>query len=380
MQNSRKKVFIVCMVDSIHTARWLKQFKNSNIDFHIFPSTPNRKIHKDIVELANSKSEQTANYKIYFGSHLIPVLLWGADLLFKNRIRGFLVSRVLKKIKPDFVHAMELNHAGYLLASAFDFNTHEEFKTIATVWGSDIYWFRQFPKHRKLLTGALTKIELLISECVRDKQMASELGFSGEFFLSPSLFGFEQFELENKQIEPSKRKIILVKGYESFVGRASLALKAIENLSSNLENYEIHIYSSNRKTVKIAKALRYSQQLNIFAYKKKSLSNAQLLNLYRKARIHLGISLSDGAPASLLESMATGAFPIQTNTACAEQWVVDKESALLVNPELSDIERALMLAITDDELVDNAARINERVAKTRLRSEDIYKKLATVYC
>jgi len=40
---NRKRILIVAMLDSVHTFRWLSQFKDSEIDFIIFPS----KKHKE---------------------------------------------------------------------------------------------------------------------------------------------------------------------------------------------------------------------------------------------------------------------------------------------------------------------------------------------
>jgi len=40
-----KKILIVAMADSVHTARWLRQFDSDEIEFVLFPSTPHRRIH-----------------------------------------------------------------------------------------------------------------------------------------------------------------------------------------------------------------------------------------------------------------------------------------------------------------------------------------------
>jgi glycosyltransferase involved in cell wall biosynthesis len=87
-----------------------------------------------------------------------------------------------------------------------------------------------------------------------------------------------------------------------------------------------------------------------------------MLELFERARVHIGISLSDGVPASLLESMVTGAFPIQTNTACCDGWIIDQKSGLLVSPYLDEVVSALAKAISDDQLVDSAMAINHQTA------------------
>jgi hypothetical protein len=43
-----KKILVVGMLDSIHLARWLSQFKNLEIQITIFPSSRFRRLHRDI--------------------------------------------------------------------------------------------------------------------------------------------------------------------------------------------------------------------------------------------------------------------------------------------------------------------------------------------
>ena len=52
-----KKILIVAMVDSVHTARWLEQFENSENEFVLFPSSPHRRIHPKIVRLLSESSQ-----------------------------------------------------------------------------------------------------------------------------------------------------------------------------------------------------------------------------------------------------------------------------------------------------------------------------------
>ena len=105
----------------------------------------------------------------------------------------------------------------------------------------------------------------------------------------------------------SERKLILVKGYESFVGRASVALAAIDLISDQIRNFEIVVYSANKKTSKLVYRLNKKKNLNIKVFPKKKLSHEEMLNLFKRARVYVGVSLSDGISTSLLEAIATGA-------------------------------------------------------------------------
>jgi len=79
------------------------------------------------------------------------------------------------------------------------------------------------------------------------------------------------------------------------------------------------------------------------------------------------VSISDAISTSVLESMAMGAFPIQTNTSCCNEWFEDGIGGFIVPPDNFETIRArLLTALNDDVLVDRAAEINERTVASRL--------------
>jgi glycosyltransferase involved in cell wall biosynthesis len=93
----------------------------------------------------------------------------------------------------------------------------------------------------------------------------------------------------------------------------------------------------------------------------------EILSQFGSARVYIGLSISDGISTSLLESMIMGAFPVQSCTACADEWIQDGKSGMIVPPEDPDeIANAIRRALTDDQLVDQAAEENWRTAKERL--------------
>ena len=94
----------------------------------------------------------------------------------------------------------------------------------------------------------------------------------------------------------------------------------------------------------------------------------------------LGVSLSDGISTSLLEAMVSGCFPIQTGTSCADEWVVDGGTGMIVDvDDVPGIAEALRRALGDDQLVDRAAEINHGVAIARLDEGAIRRKSFRFY-
>jgi hypothetical protein len=323
---SRKRVVLVCMVDSIHVARWIAQFEPNEVEFALFPSTPNRRVHSIIKDMM----AKNGNIKIVpFGGKL-SIPLWGMDLVLSGYVRGLLLRGLLKRDQPDFVHALELQHGGYITSRALE---DKSLKTsfIATNYGSDIYWFQQFPKHLAKIKRLLARADRYSAECNRDIELAKKYGFTGEVMpVFPNAGGFTEEQLSRPLIPASERKVIAIKGYEGWVGRASVAVESLYSLTKELVDYKIIFYSCNAKTIRLVKKLKRKTGLNVEWHGKGELSHTQMLDLFASARIYIGISLSDGISTSLLEAMAMGAFPIQTSTACVADWFVSQEHGVSV--------------------------------------------------
>ena len=136
-----------------------------------------------------------------------------------------------------------------------------------------------------------------------------------------------------------------------------VALQALRNCVDNLEGYTIVFYSVS-EDVRIAAEL-FRQETNLKVEIFDQVNHEEILQLFGKARIYIGLSISDGISTSLLEAMAMGTFPIQSCTACANEWIEHGKSGLIVPPENSSIiTEAIKLALSNDSLVNKAAELN----------------------
>lgn len=65
------------------------------------------------------------------------------------------------------------------------------------------------------------------------------------------------------------------------------------------------------------------------------------------------------------EALATGCFPIQTNTACVTEWIEHGVSGFIVEKIDSELIAGLLrMSLLDDELVDLATTINRETTET----------------
>ena len=363
-----KRILVICMFDSIHSARWLSQFQDQDIEFLLFPSSPHRRIHKNLKSLVAGNS--AASYKLFPLSRFFGLPLWIADKLVDNWFRSSLVKRAIKTFKPDFVHAMELQNAGYIAAKAMTSKSNS--KLIATNWGSDIFWFQQFPKHRDKLKHLLSVADYYSCECNRDVALAKSLGFQGHVMpVIPNAGGFSREVLEQKVPLLQDRKVIAIKGYHGWVGRAKVALEAVEAIAEDLKSYRLVVYSANRGTIKLANQIAKRTGLDINVFGKGKLSHNQVLELFASAKIYVGLSLSDGISTSLLESMAMGAIPVQTATACCDEWFTDsgvKVTEITV-PKVQEAILAGLKLAENQSLSDK----NREIIRTKANAEDVSK-------
>jgi glycosyltransferase involved in cell wall biosynthesis len=92
------------------------------------------------------------------------------------------------------------------------------------------------------------------------------------------------------------------------------------------------------------------------------------------------LSISDGISTSLLEAMMMGTFPIQSCTACGDEWIGDGKSGFIVPAEEPrEIAEAIRAALLDDALVDKAAEINLDTINQRLDYSKIQTQVVEIY-
>jgi glycosyltransferase involved in cell wall biosynthesis len=356
MHSQRKQILIIGMADSVHLARWLSQFIDQPIDFTLFPSSPHRHIHPKLKNLISSASQQMTVTLKPPSMRWLALPLTALDIPFNNFFRSQLLRRLITKQKFDLIHVLELQHAGYLLLGTKLAPNLP--KVFITNWGSDIYWFQQFPKHKQKIVQLLNIASFYSAECHRDINIVRQLGYTGKTMpVIPNSGGINLEEIPKDSLPPSQRKKIMIKGYTGFVGQALVALKACELAAHHLKGYEVVIYSASLKTRLRAIKLRNFHQIRVTILKKR-IPHHEMLKHFSEARVYIGISLSDGISTSLLEAMATGCYPIQTDTSCANEWLTSNSSSIVSSSSIELISKALESALCDDRLVDEISEIN----------------------
>jgi len=381
----RIQVLIIGMLDSIHFARWLDQFANTEIDFLIVASKKYRKIHPNTISLLNSRL--VASYQLANWSALKSISGYFDFLFFEflsrlkfmpSRLKS--LERILKKNNFQYLHALEIQGAGYLFDQV-NINLRNNAKVIMTNWGSDIYYFMRFPVHERLIRSLLAKADFYSAECVRDYDLARKLGFTGtELPCIPNAGGFQIPPRDNGFVSPSLRNQIIIKGYGGEFGRSDIPISLIPIIASDYPQIQFHIYSATNDTIERLNTLPHELKSRIkVTTLRNRLTHDQMLYEFSKSRIYIGCSESDGISTSFIESLIQGAYPVQTNTSCANEWVARGSIASIVGLDSATILSEVRKALDDDHLVDMASEINFKVALEYLESEVVKKQALQFY-
>jgi glycosyltransferase involved in cell wall biosynthesis len=285
-------------------------------------------------------------------------------------------------VKPDVIHSLEIQHAGYLTLDALRLVHRTPPPWIVTNWGNDIFLFGRLAAHKERIREVLRRCDYYSCECQRDVDLAREFGFGGTILpVSPNTGGFDLEELQSLRMPgpSSRRRLIMVKGYSGWAGRAFVALRALERCADLLGGYEICVYLASEDVIIAAELLAASTGAKVTMVPPET-PHREMLQLYGKARVALGLNISDGVSTSFLEALVMGSFPVQSWTSSADEWIEDGVTGLLVPPEDPDVvEQALRRALTDDQLVDDAAAINWQTACERLDSRQLGPKAVALY-
>ena len=387
------RILFVAMANSIHTCRWVNQITDQGWDIHLFPvesagihpSFKNVTVHELLYQRPPglSSSTRVKGLKWPFRKG-INVGYYALENLQKSCTmvdRAHRLANTIRRIKPDIVQSLEIQHASYLTLEAKNLLGDKLPTWIVTNWGNDIYLFGRLDNHVDKIKAVLASCDYYSCECQRDVQLAIQMGFKGQTLpVLPNAGGYDLARLaEFRQPGPtSARRLILLKGYQDWKGRALAGLRAIELCANELQGYRVAIYLAD-PNVKIAAEL-VSKSTGIPIEVIPQCSHDDMLRQYGRARVYIGLSISDGISISELEAIMMGTFPIQSCTACADEWIVDGESGFIVPPEDPEpIAAAIRRAVSDDALVDRAAELNAKVARERLDQDVIRPQVTAMY-
>lgn len=384
------RLLFVVRPSSVHSARWINQIADEGWDIHVFAALEGE-WHADFRNVtAYSYASRGAASDSFRARRLWPLPLGGERVrMLSSRLpesissRAAWLARITKWLKPDIVHSLEFQQAGYLTLDARARYEGRFPAWAVSNWGSDLLLYGPLAGHREKIKAILSQCDYYACECERDVELAREYGFTKTALpVTPVAGGFHLERLkEYRQPGPaSSRRVIALKGYQHWAGRALAGLRALELCADEIKagGYAVAVYLADYD-VRIA-AERMSLRTGVPLELVPPASHDEILRLHGRSRVSIGLSISDGLSTSALEALLMGAFPVQSDTCCLTELLKDGEGMLLVPPEdPQEIARAVRRALADDALVDRAALLNAQIAEERLDYGVIQPRVVQMY-
>jgi len=305
------------------------------------------------------------------------------------RRRSIAIQNIIRRIRPDVVHALRLPFEGIMAAIA-----DPAAPLVLSTWGNDLTLFaRRFAVTCRLIRRSLDRADALLADCQRDIILASQFGFAPQkpWLVIPGGGGVQLDLFGDAAMTPDVRACFSIpanaplvcnpRGFrpggvrnDTFFRAAALTTKARPDV--------IFAAVGMRGN---AVAERWTASLGIEGSMRllPTLSRAEMFALLKTSDIMVSPSEHDGTPNTLLESMTAGAFPICGDIESVREWITDGVNGKL--RRASDPEgfaEAILSALADTALRASAAEKNRRIVQERAeysscmqRAEKLYENL-----
>jgi len=372
------KILLISM-PSIHVIRWIENLKDTNYELYWFDV-----LGKGRLDTSDSVKQFTEwkKRKLFYvkGEYFLRKKypdLYEKILPYLEVTANEALEKIILEINPDVVHSFEMQSCSYPIWKTMC--KFPKVKWLYSCWGNDIFYYRGIKKHYSKIQNVLKRIDFLHTDCERDFELATNLGFSGQYLgVIPGGTGYKIKELEPFKLSISERKIILVKGYQHNFGRGLNIVKALHSIQNKIKNYRVIVFGSHDTIINYIN----ENQLEFSFFGRHELMHDELAKLMGKSLMYIGNSISDGMPNTLLEAIVMGAFPIQSNPGGATQEIIsNNENGFLINdPEsVEEIRENILKALDNFTLLESAFIKNQKIALNKLEYSENKIKLIKMY-
>lgn len=292
-------------------------------------------------------------------------LVGGADVVVGSWLR-----RVVREWRPDIVHTLGLDPAGFLYQDVRD----DLGVAPAPIWvlqlrgGSDLELVRHDPEASPRIGRVLAAADRILSDNLANVAYVRALGVDERRFPSlvpvPGTGGVDVDALHAAaSVPPAERRTVMwPKAYESAWSKGLPVIEALRCAWPRIAPCEVRALAASDEILAWVRAL--PPGLCEAVTVEGRVPHQRSLELMCRARVMLAPSLVDGTPNTMFEAMACGALPVVSPLETIRAVVREDENVLFArNLYPDEIARTLVRAMTDDGLVRRCADANLRLVR-----------------
>ena len=298
------------------------------------------------------------------------------------------LAEIVTDWRPHIIHVFGIDPASFAFSEAINGLDRSECAytwVVQTRGGSDLTLTRTDPEVSPRIRAVLEECDQIITDNKKNFEYLHELGVpSGkiaEIAPVPGTGGIDMEEFsDSRKTPPSKRERLILwpKAYECPWSKALPVLEAIKEAWEKIKPCKIYMLASEPEVRQWFYTL--PREIRSSCHIDKRIPRDGVLELMGRARVMLAPSLVDGIPNSLYEAMACGAFPIVSPLETISTVVKNEENVLFArNMYPGEIAEALVRAMNDDRLVDEAVIRNISTLRTHADRAAITRRVVGYY-
>ena len=298
---------------------------------------------------------------------------------------GFKLNRVIRKIRPDAVHALRIPFEGMLAAQ-----TPASVPLAVSIWGNDLTLHAKGSRLMRHATSVtLQRADALAADAARDIRLGRIWGFAPEkpTLVIPGNGGISLSDIRLTADEGQSRLgwlpqdhhiIINPRGFRPGSVRNDTFFKSIPLVLGKAPNTLFLCCSMAGQPEALDWISRLQIEKNVVLLP--TLQQNDLWPLFERAEASVSVSQHDGTPNSLLEAMSLGCFPIAGDIESVREWITPGVNGILIDPDSPEqLANAILCAIGNPELRGKAAETNRELIKTRAEKSVVSAELAAFY-
>lgn len=353
---------------SIHTQRWVKYFADNGHEVHLISTRP----------FDDNKVENVKLYVLKKFRPQIRILSFLINLLSD----AFQVRKLMKKIKPDILHAHYITDCG-LLGALSGFHPF-----VLTAWGSDVLVEPKISKILKwIVKFVLKRADLITSDEDNPIEKMIELGADPEK-IKVIYFGVDTQKFRPLPANRSiKRKELGLSDTPTIISTRSLKpiydietlIKAIPSVLEKVPEAKFIIAGDGdqRDYLKnLAVSLGVSDSIRFMG----RIPHDELPRYLASADVYVSTSLSDSISVGLLEAMACELAVVVTDSGDNSNWVRDGENGFIVPVRSPDVLASRIVELLENEDVRHRfAQANRQAVEEKANYEKEMRKMEKLY-
>lgn len=308
------------------------------------------------------------------------ILLLSLPFLFISLF--FKTIYLIKKERIDLIHAHCFFPAG--LSSALASKICKK-PLIVTGHGSDITVLtgRFWDKLRTMIAASSSSINVvtpnLAEELIKKKIVSPDKIFVASMGVETSLFSCQpKGEKKDDLLSNLSRPILLFIGRLIKIKGIDYLIRALPEITEKFPNVNLVIIGYGNEREKL-ESLARDLNINNVSFLGR-IPNRELPYYYQQADIFVLPSFKEGSPVVLMEALSTGCPVVATKIAGIPYMIEDGENGLLINTgSVSEISRAVIRILTDNDLRENMIKKARKKAKEQYDWEVITNKFKQIY-